>query len=83
MLQHDMRRSAIRNLDNAGVPERIAMTLTGQKTRAVFDRYHTVSPGDLQEAARKEAARKLADRYTGRVTGTVSEISLDAHLVSQ
>ena len=38
---------------NRGVPERVAMTITGHKTRAMFDRYHIVSPGDLQEAARK------------------------------
>ncbi len=66
----------VRNLVNAGVPERVAMTITGHKTRAVFDRYHIVSPADLQAAA-----RRLAES-NGHGSGHVRTAKVDSRPVN-
>ena len=56
VIVHDLRRSCVRHLIQSGVGEKLAMQLTGHKTRAVFDRYNIVSDADLQEASERQQA---------------------------
>jgi integrase len=67
---HDFRRTAVRNLERAGVPRSVAMAMTGHKTESVYRRYDIVSERDLHDAAGR------IDRAAGHKTGTLDAVRM-------
>jgi integrase len=55
-IPHDFRRSAVRRLEQAGVPRSVAMKLVGHSSEAIYTRYAITNETDLRDGLAKVAA---------------------------
>lgn len=81
LLLHDLRRSAARNLRNAGVPENVIMKIGGWRTRSVFERYSIIVQSDIQDAMGKLEARRVQQAEPAKQQGGQTLESHDSVMI--
>jgi integrase len=78
-LLHDCRRSAVRNLERAGVSRSAAMKMTGHKTEEIYTRYAIVDAGSMWDAATKLAAFHATEKTAfPMTTGAIDRLAKSA-----
>ncbi len=61
-IPHDFRRTAVRNLERAGVPRSAAMAMVGHRTESIYRRYAIADEVMLKEGAIKLAAFHASEK---------------------